>query len=411
MNLKRVLRDYGKSAVREYIRSQWDPRHYVSIRRMKNRALQKSAKKTWGLLLGSALKGRSAEALAACLSSVPEGAVVPDKAIEAMLSRGWAKCSYSRRWMKMSEMITVNNGSEHIGLAYRQDAGVYTCPQCQRNNTPGHGGITTRDNDVTYCNARHAEAHGAFQHENGNWYSCHEAAPPIYVYRYNQTHVGAIGPNQHYPLGLELEIEFDGERTKMEYAKKTSEMYDKSVCHCKHDGSLSHAGVEIVTGYGGYSDMVPVVASITKMARDLGGKSHNTDTCGQHISVGRANMSNPQQARFVVFFNHTDNQKLMLAFAMRTSDRYARTLSDKGSDAFIGKCSRDFEYLLGDKYEAVNCNHSTHLEVRIFRGSLRTSTVLARMALVGLVAEYCEKKMSASQLTWAPFFEWMNTRD
>jgi hypothetical protein len=247
--------------------------------------------------------------------------------------------------------------------------------------------------------------------DDGRWWSSEENSPPIYIYRYNQTFVGQVGSEAHYPLGVELEIEFGEEEHKREFAAIVRDQYGRGVCHCKHDGSLSDYGVELVTGYGEWATISPIIANVSQIARKLGGKSHNTDTCGQHISVGRSNMSTAQQARYVVFFNHPDNQEALKKFARRYSPRYAEIKGYKAIDSFIDQCERDGDCLLGDKYEAVNCNHETHLEVRIFKGSLRTETTLARMALVGLVAEFCEGKRRAKDLVWNVFSEWLAARE
>lgn len=121
-------------------------------------------------------------------------------------------------------------------------------------------------------------------------------------------------------------------------------------------------------------------------------------------------MSLAQQARFVVFFNHPSNQPFLKVFARRNSSRYAATVPSKCDDNFIKRCEGDFDYLLGDKYEAVNCNHNTHLEVRIFRGSLNDNTILSRLALVHLVSEWVEQDLKAKNLLYSDFTKWMKSR-
>jgi hypothetical protein len=235
--------------------------------------------------------------------------------------------------------------------------------------------------------------------------------PPVYIYRYNQTFVGPIGVQDSYPLGIELEIEFDDEDVKHDFAKVVRDKYSRDVCHCKRDGSLSEAGVELVTGYGPYEDISSIVADVAQIACDFDGRSYRTDTCGQHISIGRSEMSTAQQARFVVFFNHPENQQFLYEFARRTSARYAVTVPTKATDEFIRMCDGDYDNLSGDKYEAVNCNHRSHLEVRIFKGSLNVNTILSRLALVRLMGEFCEERRSAKQLTSKEFLKWLRGRD
>lgn len=358
-----------------------------------------------------AISSACPETINALLTLRPEGVEAPLKALDVLEGSGWRRCTHDNQWYPTEGMTFLPSVGEWMANANMRAAGVFTCTQCAAVCLERNGRVPMIDDpDVSYCSRDHARRAGAFEHESGGWYTSDAAAPPVYIYRYNQTVVGPIGEPQQYPLGLELEIEFDEEDRNHDFAVEVREKYEKGVAHCKRDGSLSEYGVELVTGYGSFESIHDVVVNSTRIARDLGAKSHNTDTCGQHVSVGRAAMSPAQQARFVVFFNHTANQEVLTKFARRSSNRYARTMLDKGGDMFITKCEQDFDSILGDKYEAVNCNHATHLEVRIFRGSLRASTVMARVALVGLVAEFCEERRSARELVFPKLVEWMEHR-
>jgi hypothetical protein len=312
LKLSSVLKKYGRDATREFIRSNWDPRHYISKQRMQARARGKKAKRAWGRAVGVAIGDQDASAMGALMANKPDGVDAPEKLTDALEAAGWAICVHDRTYHHTSEMMYITNNGCWVANSNLEAAGVFTCAHCNTVGLSRNGRVLLSDVPVSYCGSGHARAAGAFQHENGEWYSNEDAGPPVYIYRYNQTYVGQIGEAVQYPLGLELEIEFgeDDDDVKHDFAIAVRDKYQKTAAHCKRDGSLSEGGVELVTGYGSFESLHAIVSDATRIARRMGGKSHNTDTCGQHVSVGRANMSAAQQARFVVFFNHTGNQSL-----------------------------------------------------------------------------------------------------
>lgn len=407
MNTVTVYREYGKRGLKAYMRNMWAPTTYVSARRVRERLDNKQRRREWGHSLSRALGSRDYRKLGHLLAAAPPTVAVPDVVSATLRNGDYRPCNYDGTWHHSSDMMYIRREDTWVARCNAEAAGVYQCPTCGHTRAANYNRVRTRDTNITYCSSRCAEMARCTITEEGYWYSDEANAPPIYIYRYNQTFVGPIGTQDSYPLGIEMEIEFPDEDDRHDFAVAVREEYGKDVAHCKHDGSLTSCGVEVITGYGPYADVSSIACKLAHMARVRGGRSHQTDTCGTHISVGRSQMSLAQQARFVVFFNHPDNQSFLKLFARRNSTRYAATVPSKSSDLFITRCEQDFDYLSGDKYEAVNCNHNTHLEVRIFRGSLNTNTILARLSLVRLVSEWCEETRKAHELTYPNFIKWI----
>jgi hypothetical protein len=410
MNLVDIYSAYGKRGLRAWLRSQWAPSTYMSDRRIRQRAISRNTLKSWGLAVSKALGSKDYPTLGVLLGNPPEGATVPDKAYNVLRAARYHQCTHDNRWYHVSQMTHMRRQDVYIANCNMEASGCYVCATCNDAFTGGRGRIETRDNHILYCSNGCADRGGVFRTEEGHVYSEECNAPPVFIYRYNQTFVGPIGTQDSYPLGIELEIEFEDEDVKHDFARLVRDKYSRDTCHCKRDGSLSECGVELVTGYGPYKDLAPIVEEVALLADELGGRSYGTDTCGQHISLGRSELSLSQQARFVVFFNHPANQEFLHTFARRNSARFAVTIPTKATDEFIEMCNDDYDRLMGDKYEAVNCNHRSHLEVRIFKGSLNVNTILSRLSLVRLVGEFCEEKRSAKQLLHTDFTKWLKKR-
>lgn len=323
-----------------------------------------------------------------------------------LLDHNWFVSLYSSRWTHDPGRVSVRGGHVRDSEArfYR------SCEECSDVVRRSEGIVTVDDCDFFCCEGC-AEDYGCIR-RGDRWYSSDDDDDDSDdgVYSYNTYLGGLVGPGSTYNIGTEIEIEFSCNRDRKGFVRAIESEFRPSHAHCKSDGSLGCYGVEVATGYGDFAEMSDVVKGVCAFALDHGGRAHTTDSCGQHISVSRQNMSIPQQARFVVFFNHPANQTLLKEFARRPSCHWARVIPDKSTKQWVDERVRLNSLGRGEKYEAVNCCHSSHLEVRIFRGSLRTDTALARMALVKNVAVYCEEDLAVEELTTEKFLEWISTR-
>jgi hypothetical protein len=375
----------------------------------------KAARHEWGREMATALSSGCVEDVASLLNNMPGSCATPDKAEELLTNKGWWKCIYNEEWCEPdADRTWIRNEDGYVSESGYDNGDYYCCEGCG-DHYSGDPDVVTEDCSDRYHSERCARNSGCCFGDDGGWYSLSDNAPcddnededEDGVYSYDTYLGGLVGVGGKYNVGVEIEIEFSDCDNRGNFVSEIYSGHSTREAHCKHDGSLDSYGVEVATGYGLWGDMMPIVKSVCRKAKDNSGKSHNTTTCGQHISVSRASMSHEQQARFVVFFNLPDNQDMLKQFARRTSS-YAEVKADKCTDAFIQNVVSRGNMGYGNKYEAVNHNHRTHLEVRIFKGTLRFETIAARMALVALVAEYCEKNLSAKDLKMSNFLEWLS---
>jgi hypothetical protein len=386
----------------------------------------RKAMKEWGHKMGKALKQPRREMAALLNERLDTDSPVShcncEKAVSKLASHGWFVSACTSRWSHDPDAREVVGGTVTAAQFHRL---YYTCAQCSEHHRNPIA-ISTRDNGMMYCSNWCAEAAGCEQRSGGwynedsegesDWDDCYDDDDDDYnsvqgIYSYC-TYLGSlVGSGGKYNIGTEMEIEFPSKGMQRAFVTSITEEFRTHEAHCKGDGSLGQYGVEVVTGYGAWHDMSQTATKICELALACEGKAHLTDSCGQHISIARSGMSCEQQARFVVFFNHPDNQPILKEFARRGQCTWSRVQPDKIDDRFIENSKRNGAIPTGQKYEAVNCNHDSHLEVRIFKGSLRAATVIARMALVHLVATFCEKDLTASELRMPGFFEWLATQD
>lgn len=333
-----------------------------------------------------------------------------DNVRDLLTANGFEQCAYDNRYYPADEIVETRNG-----MRYHQDnvrnAGYEFC-----EDISGYSDSYSYVQDLEQYYTREHTRNNFYRDPNtGNWYSDASEVPPPEpsdngpIYEYNEYYGRPIGAcSDKYQLGFEMEMEFPGDDQKIEYADDITSEFTPYVAHCKRDGSLGSYGVETVTGYGDFADIAKVATTMCRIALSNRGLSHMTETCGHHVSISRRGMTTRQVSQIVVFFNLPENQGFIAEFARRRSSRWASVDGEKSTDSFITDCVSRDSVPRSSKYEAVNLGHSTHLEVRVFRGSLRDKTVIARLALVRLVAEYCESSLSAKDLRFDRFVNWVN---
>jgi hypothetical protein len=208
--------------------------------------------------------------------------------------------------------------------------------------------------------------------------------------------------------GLEIEVD-DGHHSSdlMEYLEELKELI-----RLKSDGSLND-GFEIVTfpmTLDCHKTIVPYEDMFRRL-HDDGYTSHENSTCGLHIHVGRtgfgntARSQNPAIGRFIWLTEVFKDQ--IRIFSRRKDYRYCQfygfsaSMSPKQMLTYARNENRH------SRYKAVNLQNAGTIEVRIFKGSLKTSTVLASIELCDYMRKYVIKNKDdsayTSALTWNTF--------
>jgi hypothetical protein len=246
-----------------------------------------------------------------------------------------------------------------------EDSSDTFCETCYEDNT-----TYCEDCDATYLNGCE------YNHEEED----DSRVIHDYSYRPDPQFHSLEDENTRLYFGIEVETEVRGgeysdRREAAEYAHK---LEDEGLAYLKSDGSLD-CGFEIVTHPMSHSYYMNKASSlwntIGKLKDDYSMMAWGTKTCGLHIHISRAGFSGgSHQHRFLqLVYNNKDFYELM---AGRTSSHWAKfddIIDENGKKSFKGK----FDQRSGsDRYSAVNTNNRSTLEMRIFRGSLNTLSLL-----------------------------------
>ena len=170
----------------------------------------------------------------------------------------------------------------------------------------------------------------------------------------------------------------------------------------KHDGSLDD-GVEIVTHPCSlaYHENRLDWCQISATCADYNFKSHDTSTCGLHIHVGRSQMGDDPDSRaaaagnLVLLVNSVWDK--LVPFTRRESNKLTRwaSMNEIPDRDFLLTCYTDSEITTTalqtskqGRYQAVNLTCRDTVEFRIFRGTLKVTTLLASLQLVSNLTKY-----------------------
>jgi hypothetical protein len=293
----------------------------------------------------------------------------------------------------------------------------YVCESCADNyHTCDHCGglfsnryIAVNSFSITLCNECYSEyyftcpgCNEIYHQEDGEYIdgelyceSCAEdRRDSIFPYGYKPNPI-FYGGNAGY--GVELEID-DGK-----YKEEAAEYINKAGIdhiYLKEDGSLSHAGFEIVTHPATLDYHVNRFpwTDICEAALFYGYRSHDTDTCGLHIHASRSLFGTTQMeqdltiAKIILLIDRWYDSHIV-RFARRDINKM-RQWADK-PNADIKPEDGEFDAVHKSKksadsrYKAVNlCNYNT-VEFRFFRGTLKRDTIIASIQWVDTIIKHC----------------------
>lgn len=167
----------------------------------------------------------------------------------------------------------------------------------------------------------------------------------------------------------------------------------------ERDGSLN-SGFEMITNPSSLPALRDTFQFLNNpdLVRPL--RSHATRTCGLHVHVSRAGLTNLNVSRAVLFVNDMANQDFISALARRYNTGYC----------LVAPKSLETAHLSQSRYEAVNLTGRHTLEFRVFRGSLKYEAVIAALEFCHALMEYCARpEVTVAGLTWRPFLDWCAT--
>ena len=246
-----------------------------------------------------------------------------------------------------------------------------------------------KDSDSDYCEScfRVAEA------ENSNSVHSWSYTPPVRFF-------GANGQQVYNPTGfsqgLELECGWKNGYTSG-YADQVNAALGE-ICYLKEDGTITQGtglegGFEIVTHPCHIEHYRNVLRGICDK-KIPGLLSHSTDNagCGLHISANKSALTNHAIARICAFIGADRNEAWIVKLARRKSDRWAKIVKKESVEDTLERTSDGYEFLKinhSDRYEAVNLQNSSHVEFRLFRGTLKYSSLMLCIEFVNALCMWC----------------------
>jgi hypothetical protein len=115
-----------------------------------------------------------------------------------------------------------------------------------------------------------------------------------------------------------------------------------------------------------------------------GAISHDSDNCGLHVHICKADMTTLHGAKMILFINDQANHKLVRAIARRDDSEYAKIKNKKDDTYWLKDAVRgcdtkrsQLRSLNADRYEALNFKNTNTVEFRLFKGSLVYSTIMS----------------------------------
>lgn len=189
--------------------------------------------------------------------------------------------------------------------------------------------------------------------------------------------------------GMELEVGYN-DGYKSEYASQVIDILG-GYAYLKEDGSIPGSGVEdgfeIVTHPATLEYIRANIKGICDKAIP-GIISHNAGGgLGLHISASKSALTNTAIARICAFIGSDRNESWLIKIARRKQSSWAKiikkntiqdTLYDDGSLK-----------LNNDRYEAVNLQNDSHIEFRLFRGTLKYSSLMLCVEFVNALCLWC----------------------
>lgn len=207
---------------------------------------------------------------------------------------------------------------------------------------------------------------------------------------------------------------------------------DSRYCAFEHDGSVDF---EMVTGFGGLDTHRAAVIAMfggNQYAREL--RSHDGGRCGIHVHLDKPK-SLIHAIKLTQFWHAAGNAPLIKAVARRydAGARYAKVVPEKMKSAseqanLISGAKQSYRWesagartrrnilnaaisrINRERYELLNYHNERTVEVRAFRGTLRTETIIACLEFAYATWFFC-RDTPAHKLTTQEFLRWIGKEE
>ncbi len=340
---------------------------------------------------------------------------------------GYVRCEDCGDWVHEDDVIPVDDGIRYVLTSYvcpdcaernyyrcddcgdyfsyrftrRDDYGNVICDTCYEDNdyiTCEDCGRITNDycviDDDYYCCSCAEEHRHRGVHDYGY--------KPTPEFQFTDPELLTVSPLDNIlTFGVELEVDDGDDATDL---CDDLEALGLPI-YMKHDGSLDDEGVAIVPHPGplAFRTSGKGWTNTANVCRNHDYKSHNTDTCGLHIHVGRRGMGPDSRSRDLTAANlvllTVSLWDKLVKFSRRQASRLdewaakpeLRTETWRGPLDYTKDDDLREAALLtqnSGRYQAVNLTNSATVEFRLFRGTLNRDTLLASIQLTSNLTRY-----------------------
>ena len=297
-------------------------------------------------------------------------------------------CDYHERWEDAYTQLTVNNYGTICIDAYENSGEFCSCCEC--------GDIFEFDsmnhNDRgSYCDSCYEDIE-----EKGHIKSYHDHKCD---YHRNTKIINTSDNILTY--GFELEVEEGDETTCGEMSNILYEAMDDFTVY-ESDGSLNE-GFEIISNPYDIdyyeAEGKDLIINMLNLLLENKFKSHDTQTCGLHVHVGRHGLGNS--------YGERDNTIMQIGFIIEYFKEELITLSRRKPEnlnrwaKFTTRSYKKEELTLDiintlnrenrSRYSALNLQNESTIEFRFFRGTLKKETFLATLELVHNICKYAKE--------------------
>ena len=250
--------------------------------------------------------------------------------------------------------------------------------RCERCNRLIHDDDTNWHGDYPYCESCYDDICDDFINE----------------YSYKPDPIFHRCPNEEKIryYGVELEIDKGGKDDGNAEVLYNIANSDEENLYIKSDSSLSD-GMELVSHPCSlqYHKTEFPWADVMKKAVSMYYRSHNTNTCGLHIHIGREALGETVEeqeeviSRIMFFFESHWNE--MFNFSRRSEYAVEHWASRYGYKEKPKDILEDAKKNRKGRYACVNITNYDTIEIRLFRGTLKYNTFIAAIEMVDLICE------------------------
>lgn len=207
-------------------------------------------------------------------------------------------------------------------------------------------------------------------------------------------------PQDKLYLGAELEVEYTGQDIgdQAQEVLDTATYEGKPFVVCQEDGSLNN-GFEIITAPATLAIHKQVWTTLLTHEMAMNHlRSHDTSTCGLHVHVSKAGLTQLTIGKILVFVNSPETRPHIIKLARR--DKFYNNEYEPKKVSQGGKLNIY-------RYEAVNLQNAATIEFRVFRGTLNLGTLLATIQFCHALCHWAGVTSIRDIESWPRFWSYV----